>query len=75
MFADCVSKPEELLARKRSKLSFQQAATVPLGAFNNTLAIEGDNRRIQVDGMRSLQGFCSLLRLSQLSRLRRLNLF
>ena len=44
MFADCVSKPEELLARKRSKLSFQQAATVPLDAFNNTLAIEGDNR-------------------------------
>jgi NADPH:quinone reductase-like Zn-dependent oxidoreductase len=33
-FAEYLSKPEELLARKPAKLSFQQAATVPLAALN-----------------------------------------
>ena len=46
-FAEYVSKPEELLARNPAKLSFQQAATVPLAALNahqQHLVIEGDNR-------------------------------
>jgi NADPH:quinone reductase-like Zn-dependent oxidoreductase len=33
-FAEYLSKLEELLARKPAKLSFQQAATVPLAALN-----------------------------------------
>lgn len=33
-FAEYVSKPEERLARKPPKLSFHQAATVPLAALN-----------------------------------------